>query len=373
MSAASASGAPRVLLSGTVLAQPMGGVRRHNAELLPRVARRLQAEGGGLAILEGRDGIPFDLPPSIERIPSTVPAGPPVARALHEGRALERALAGASEIGRAFDIVHSAHLPAPRHLSRPWTITIHDLRSLHLAHTPFSRRLFAKSVIGSAVRRAVRVFTVSETVRHTLIEGFGLPARKVTVIPNAANHFEALPRRPQAERVLLHLGHVEPRKNLGLLLEVLALDSSLPGLVLAGAGKGHEAERLERLARELGVADRLSLYGPFDERELAPLLAHAACVVAPSHLEGFGITVLEAQRARVPLAISNLPALIEVAGTEVPSFAPDDAESCRAAIRTAIATDPETLDRHARASERYRWEKSADCWFQAWSELKSTS
>jgi hypothetical protein len=46
--------APRVLVAGTVLGQPMGGVRRHNQELLPRVARRLAARGGALAVLAGR-------------------------------------------------------------------------------------------------------------------------------------------------------------------------------------------------------------------------------------------------------------------------------------------------------------------------------
>jgi hypothetical protein len=47
--------APRVLVSGVVLGQPMGGVRRHNAELLPRVARLLAERGGSLAVLEGRE------------------------------------------------------------------------------------------------------------------------------------------------------------------------------------------------------------------------------------------------------------------------------------------------------------------------------
>ena len=65
--------APRVLVSGVVLAQPMGGVRRHNAELLPRAARLLEEEGGGLAILQGTDPILFELPESVERIQALVP------------------------------------------------------------------------------------------------------------------------------------------------------------------------------------------------------------------------------------------------------------------------------------------------------------
>ncbi len=72
--------APRVLLSGVALAQPMGGVVRHNLELLPRLARLLADAGGGLTILEGRERIAFELP-GIERVASDVPPRPPFARA----------------------------------------------------------------------------------------------------------------------------------------------------------------------------------------------------------------------------------------------------------------------------------------------------
>ena len=76
------SAAPRLLVSGVVLGQPMGGVRRHNAELLPRLAERLRAAGGGLGVLEGAVPIPFELPDVVERIPSNVPFQPPHMRAL---------------------------------------------------------------------------------------------------------------------------------------------------------------------------------------------------------------------------------------------------------------------------------------------------
>ena len=78
--------APRVLVSGVVLGQPMGGVRRHNQELLPRLARLLEEDGGGLAILEGRKPVALELPPSIERFPSSVPSSPPLVRAMGESR-----------------------------------------------------------------------------------------------------------------------------------------------------------------------------------------------------------------------------------------------------------------------------------------------
>src|SRR6185295_4411823 len=72
--------APRVLVLGTLFGQPMGGVRRHNAELLPRAAKLLEERGGSLAVLEGREPAAFDLPPPIERIASDAAPHPVLAR-----------------------------------------------------------------------------------------------------------------------------------------------------------------------------------------------------------------------------------------------------------------------------------------------------
>ena len=360
--------APRVLLSGVVLGQPPGGVRRHNAELLPRAARLLAETGGSLAVLEGRVPPAFALPAQLERIPSRVPAGPPIARALAERAALERALAAARDAGRPFDLVHTAHLPAPRRLSVPFTYTLHDLRSLMLAHTPFSRRFVAQHVVGRALYDAALVVVVSEHVRAELERRFGI--RALAVVPNAADHLAPLPRAPGPDAPLLHVGHLEPRKNLALLLTALARDPTLPPLLLAGAAKGDEEARLRARAAELGVAERVRFLGPVEDEELPALYARAACVVLPSYLEGFGIAALEAQRARCPLAVSSAGALPEVAGAETPCFPVDDAAACARAIRAAIAWPLEALERAARAAERYRWDDSARRLVAAWTAAR---
>lgn len=343
--------APRVLVCGTVLGQPMGGVRRHNAELLPRAAELLEARGGRLAVLEGRERIAFELPEGVERIASDVPAQPVLVRAAFESRALVRALAR----DRGFDLVHTGHLPAPRGLPVPFTITLHDLRHVDAG------RIFARAALAHALRRARGVFTVSACVRAELVARFGAQPERICVVPNAADHFEPLPRAPVAGARLLCLGHLEPRKNQELLLRALALDPLLPGADFAGAAKGRERERLERLARELGLGDRARFLGPFEERELPDLYARAAAAVFPARLEGFGIGVLEALRARCPLAISRIPAHVEVAGALVPSFDPRDAHACAAAIRAALAAPAVQA-----ISERYSWDASARALVAGW-------
>jgi glycosyltransferase involved in cell wall biosynthesis len=354
--------APRVLVNGTVLDQPMGGVRRHNAELLPRLARLLGEAGGSLAVLEGRSGLALELPEEVERISSAVPSRPPLLRALREGRALTRALKEAAAAGRPFDLVHTGHLPAPRALGTPLTLTIHDLRSLDLANSAYSRRLIARSVIGHALHCAAAVFAVSEFTAERLRERWPEVTEKLSLVPNAADHFEPLPRTRGEDACLLHLGHLEPRKNLELLVRALDLDSDLPDLVLSGTAKGDEEQRLRSLARELGVEHRVQFPGAFEERDLPRLLATCAAVVLPSRLEGFGIVALEAQRARAPLAVSTAGALPAIAGPGVPNFDPDDPAECARALRAALAQPEATLDAHAQRAGEHHWDSAAELW-----------
>ena len=342
----------RLLVSGLVLDQPMGGVRRHNQELLPRLARLLRADGGHLALLSGKNGIAFELPGEVEVIPSAIPPRPIPLRALRESKVLEQV----AREGR-FDLVHTAHLPAPRGLSLPFTITIHDLRSLEGSHSPFSRRMVARQVVGHAIQQAARVFTVSEFTASGL-RALHPPVRdKLALVPNAADHFDPLPRAAPEGAELLCLGHLEPRKNLELVLRALAEDPSLPPLRLAGAGKGTEEQRLRALALELGV--RVRFHGPFDDRELPDLLAACAAVVFPSRLEGFGIPALEALRAGAPLAISSAGALREVVGEDVPVFEPDDPADCARATRAALRAGP------VPAPSSGSWDAAARAWFEA--------
>lgn len=357
--------AVRVLLSGVVLAQPMGGVRRHNAQLLPRVARLLADAGGALSIMTGDAPLPFAVP-GAELLASEVPAGPPLARSLREGVALNAHLRCAREAGRPFDLVHTAHLPAPPELAAPWTITLHDLKSIADPTASSLRRIVGLDLLRRATSGAAAVLAVSETLRAEVIAQLGLDPARVHLVPNAADHLAVLPRAPGPDAPLLQVGHVERRKNAEVVVRALALDASLPDLVLAGAERDGEGERLRALATELGVAERVKFLGPCNDGQLAELFASAACVVFPSLREGFGIPALEAQRARCPLAIADLPALAEVAGPGTPRFDPRDPHSCAVAVNAARARSIRDLGVDAHAAERFTWDAAARSWFEVW-------
>jgi len=316
--------------------------------------------------MEGREPAAFPLPDEIERVPTDAAARPVLRRWRTEGPATRRVLLGARATGRPFDLVHTAHLPAPGRLGCPFSITIHDLRHLDRSHASRGRRTAAEALLRGAVRRAAVSIAVSRAVQDELRRRFDLEPERVRLVRNAADHFEPLPREPARDAPILCVGHLERRKNLDVLLRALQMDPGLPHLLLAGAAKGGEERRLRDLARELRVDSRVSFLGAFEDRELPRLYARAACVALPSRIEGFGIPALEAARARVPLAIARIPALVEVAGDTTPSFLPDDPGECARAIRAAIAAPKAELDRRAARAAEFSWQDSAEALVEAW-------
>jgi glycosyltransferase involved in cell wall biosynthesis len=206
---------------------------------------------------------------------------------------------------------------------------------------------------------------VSRTTADELRRQFVIEGDRVAIVPNGVDHFTPLPREPRADAPIRCIGHVEPRKNLELVLRALASDPRLPRVEFHGAGKGGEIERLRALATSLGLADRAHFAGAFEENELPRLLAGAACVCLPSWIEGFGIVALEAQRARAPLAVARGSSLNEVAGAGTPDFAPNDPAECARALHAAIALPPADLERARQRADRFTWDAAARAWFDA--------
>ncbi len=352
--------APRVLVCGTVLAQGLGGVQRHNRELLPRLAQQLAADGGRLAVMLGRDGLNFELPASIERISTDVPASPALWRAWQESGALRDVLRRARAIGPGFDLVHTAHLPAPRNLGVPFTLTLHDLKSVVSPFVSISRRLVARSVLRSAVRRAARVFCVSRTLARETAAFTGAGHEHLVFAPNGCDHLPLVERASARDPFLLFVGRLEPRKDVETLLRALALDRALPRLVLAGTEQGRHGDELRALARELDVLSRVDFAGPQADVPLARLYASCDSVVLPSVREGFDLPLVEALRAGAPVVASDLPVHRELAGDAVRYFTSCNPTRLVEALRERPAGTPPPLA---------TWDDCASILVDAWRAL----
>lgn len=153
---------------------------------------------------------------------------------------------------------------------------------------------------------------------------FGLPKDKIEVLPNGveANQFadavENMRRNGkeifnESGRLILYVGRLVPEKGVQVLLDAMpTIIRDAPDVRLAIVGTGPAEDMIRSRANELGIADRVNMYGFVEDEVRNELYAKASVAVVPSLYEPFGITALEAMAAKVPLVTSNAGGLDEI-------------------------------------------------------------
>ncbi len=243
------------------------------------------------------------------------------------------------------DLVHSAHpllIPARRAAQ---VVTIHDLFFLTNAeHTRAEIRRDYPALAGLHARRAHAVITSTEHGRRLVSGRLGVADDRIYVCPPGAPTWRALGRSPNVPRdgYLLFIGTLEPRKNLGALLDayLLLLDRmpAAPELILAGRAAAEAAQWLSRITRP-PLAGHVRYVGYVADQDRERLYAGARVVVVPSLDEGFGLPALEAMAAGVPVVASHRGALPEVVGAAGTLVDPHDIAALAAALERIVSDD----------------------------------
>jgi glycosyltransferase involved in cell wall biosynthesis len=276
------------------------------------------------------------------------------------------------------DIAHGTfHLtPASRCARR--VVTVHDLACLRLpdAHTAESRAQHER-LLRHAVDHADALIAVSQNTREDLIALLGAAPERVHVVPNGvclAEFMGSFPSEVLAAakekfgmggRYLLHLGTLEPRKNLVRLIEayaaVRATAPDCPQLVLAGAKGWLYDEVFETIAR-LGLGGAVVHTGHVTREEVVALLRGAEGLAYPSLYEGFGLPVLEAMAAGTPVLTSNTSSLPEVVGDCGLLVDPEDVAALAAGLDRLVTDRAHVEALAVRGRERaaqFTWGASA--------------
>ena len=300
---------------------------------------------------------PSFTPPPLPRIEwrsVAIPGTPTWRRAFAEQRQLGSLL---HELGA--NVYDHGFLPAPR-VGIPLCLTIHDVRAADNEGNwpPF----IARSVLRKSLRRAAGVVTVSEWTASRLRAL--MPSCKPQVVANGVHDLEPgpLPQPIPPNGYILHVGHLEPRKNLGVLLEALARiePAQRPELWLVGRDAGSWSE-LNKQAGRLGVQAFVRHIGIVSDRHLPAYYHDARLLALPSRYEGFGLPALEARIHGTRVAVANTTALPEVVGDGAKLPVNDPAAWAR-----VMAESPnenlQTIQRRAADAAACSWSNASHAW-----------
>lgn len=353
----------RLLLDGRPLQGPTGGrgVGRYVRELAAGLAEIRSGRDDVVLLVDARDGpVTADLPSGVAAAAVAPPPGP----RLFWGRALGPRWLDPLRP----DVWHATFLSPPRPPARlPWVATIHDLIPLRHPRS-FSRTthfVFERSLRWCA--EATEVIAVSAFTADLVSRMLGVPHERLHVAPPPVD-VERMARAPKRAPAgvdrpyVLHVGGFDPLKGVSTLLipAFASVAERHPDVVLAlGGAAGPDRAASESAVRLLDLEDRVIFLGRLGDDELASAVAGSAAVVVSSLEEGFGLPVVEALAAGVPVAVGPAEASREAAG-DLGCLAPDPtAAGLARAMEDALASPgPDTPDGEARRRYARRFERT---------------
>jgi glycosyltransferase involved in cell wall biosynthesis len=346
---------PRVAFDVTPVISGRTGIARYVVQL----GAALEGQGVGVRrFAVGRSA--FAAPPGTRHLPVPARLLRPWWRVVRWPTA-ERVVGGA-------DLVHATGSPPPA-TRLPLVVTVHDVAALRFPDLHPARHVQQQREQLAILDRASAIVTVSATTADDLA-GLGIPEDRIVVAPLGLT---ALPdpappaAAPSDGGYLLTVGETSPRKRYELLLEALSRLERGPRLVMVGPAAGDE-QRLQALIAELGLANRVTRLGAVGDAELSWLYRHANALCFPSISEGFGLPVLEALAAGLPVLASDIPATRELA-SNVAVYPGDDADGWAQAIET-LDLDAGMRERLGgegrRRAAQFTWERTATATIDAY-------
>lgn len=365
----------RIGLSTSVIQRGRSGVARYVLALVRAMLTEAADHEFTLFVLE--NDLPlFDFVGSAMRIvPVAERHRPPAQDILWHQTALPRLV---EQLG--LDVLH---VPSYRRLvwRRPCPLvgTIHDLAPFRLPEKYDRARMFyGRVIVRQLARRQDAIVAVSQTTANDVVEFFGVPRERVTVVPNGLDHTRFTPGDRDAAAAaiqrkyglrtpfFLYVARLEhPGKNHVRLISAFnqfKTESPSPWQLVLLGSDWHGAEVIHEAVRRSPYAPDIHCPGFVSDDDLPTWYRAAGACVYPSLFEGFGLPPLEAMACGCPVVASNISAIAEVCGDAAILADPHDTADIRRQL-ARVAFDSTLRERlrlggQSQAS-RFDWRRTA--------------
>ena len=349
----------RVAMDVTALAGPITGVGQVVRHLALRLPQYDSLDLTGLLVSwRGRGQLAQSLPAGWTLRPLLLPA-----RVAHLAwRRLDRPRV------KGFDLVHGPNYVVPPADGAARLVTVHDLTAWRFPELVDDHSRTYPRHLARAVADGAHIHVVSEHVGGELADELGLGPDRIHVVGNGLEPGLAgdgdRGRSLVGAPYVLAIGTIEPRKDyLSLVRAMAAIWPIFPDLRLVIAGSsGWGRDDLDQVIADEGATDRVRFLGYVSEHDKADLLAGAEVMAYPSLYEGFGLPILEAMQAGVPVVSTSAGAIPEVAGRAAILVEPRDPSALAGALLSVLEDDQlraQLADAGRRRAEDYSWDDTA--------------
>ena len=275
------------------------------------------------------------------------------------------------------ELLWSPGITSPFFTKVPQVVSILDMQYKTFPEDfTFGARLATNVMITGAIRRAKSILTISEFSKTEIAKHLDYPEEKIfsTPLGVSPDFFNEMPQKEARQIIgsfvdtdepyLLCVAHSYPHKNLPLLIDAYGsvMDEIQHHLVLLGKPRLGEP-MVQKALGKLPNSQKIHRCAQVSKRELIALYKGANCFVFPSLYEGFGLPVVEALAAGIPVIAAKIGSVPEVGGSCIRYFEPETADGLSQAIIQAVRMNQADrialIEQSIARAKQFTWKETA--------------